>query len=72
MSTAIEKDGWKLLTKQGDPVHVGDARSTHHGNPLTILGGRPPHKPSSTGFVHGDGWEYYASVFDLVWVKEGV
>jgi hypothetical protein len=66
----IEKNGWVLTRKDGTPVQVGEAIDTHHGNPLVIRGGTPPHKPSSTGRVHGDGWEYYPTVFDLVWEKQ--
>lgn len=65
----IEKNGWVLTRKDGTPVQVGTKVDTHHGNPLEILGGSPPHKASSTGRVHGKGWEYYPTVFDLVWQR---
>ena len=66
----IAKNGWTLRTKTGEPVVIGASFDTHHGNPLAVLGGTPPHKEGSTGRVHGDGWEYYPSVFNLVWTKD--
>ena len=39
----------------------------------TIVGGRPPHKASSTGFVRVDdddfGMEYYAHCYNLKWIE---
>ena len=40
------------------------------GESYVITGGRPPHKPESTGKVWtSDNGEYYPGVFGLRWVK---
>jgi len=67
---AIAKDGW-VLTYQGTglSVHEGDGVNNFRGEPSTITGGNPPHKPSSSGFVYtADGRELYPSVFGLEWL----
>ena len=73
---AIEKNGWTLVHERtGVPVIEGDVVLDFRGEAETITGGRPPHKPSSSGFVWTDGGrrggEFYTSVFDLKWIKQG-
>lgn len=60
-------------TITGEPVSVGDIVTDFRGDEAVILGGTPPHKPSSTGRVYvrsteGD-WsgEYFPSVYNLKW-----
>ena len=69
---AIKKDGWTLVHERtGVPVMEGDVVLDFRGEAETINGGRPPHKPSSGGFVWtATGRELYPSVFDLKWVRE--
>lgn len=69
---AIKKDGWTLVHERtGVPVMEGDVVLDFRGEAETIKGGRPPHKPSSSGFVWtATGRELYPSVFDLKWVHE--
>lgn len=68
---AIEKDGWVLRYANGTPVRWGEESQDFRGDWGTITGGRPPHKPSSEGFVWtSDNRELYASVFNLKWVHE--
>jgi hypothetical protein len=70
MSKAITHDNWTLERKDGTPVCIGETLTTHRDETYVITGGRPPHKPSSTGrvWVEGGG-EYFPSVFDLRWVE---
>ena len=69
---AVTKDGWALVHEvTGEPVLEGDVVLDFRGDTDAITGGRPPHKPSSTGFVWTEcGRECYPSVFDLKWVRE--
>lgn len=70
MSNAITHGDWTLERMDGTPVCIGEMLETHRGDRYTITGGRPPHKPASTGrvWVEGGG-EYFPSVFDLTWVE---
>ena len=72
MNAVIRKDKWVLVNeKTGLPVVEGDVVIDFRGEAETVKGGRPPHKPSSSGFVWvSSGSEYYPSVYDLKWVRE--
>lgn len=53
----------------GNPIKTDDRRLTAKGEDSAITGGRPPHKPGSTGKVWtDDNGEFYPSVFGLEWV----
>lgn len=72
---AITKDGWALLHK-GQPVHEGAKLACSRGEVYEVTGGRPPHKPGSTGRVWVRGvekgacsQEFFPSVVDCVWVR---
>ena len=68
---AITQDGWTLVhARTGKPVSEGDVVLDFRGEADTIMGGRPPHKPASTGRVHTSAGEFYPSVFDLKWVQQ--
>ena len=71
MTQAITKDGWALVhARTGAPVNEGDVVMDFRGEADTIIGGAPPHKPSSGGFVWTqDNREVYPSVFDIKWVR---
>lgn len=71
MTQAITKDGWTLVYEpNGSPVLIGEILESHQGDMYRIVDGRPPHKPSSGGFVWtADNREFYPSVFDLKWVR---
>lgn len=69
---------WHLIdTNSMQEVVVGEILRTADGQEWIMDGGRPPHKPSSTGRVfvkdpdyEGDGLnerEFFPSVFDLKW-----
>ena len=77
---------WVLLNEMGELVPTGtflkSYRDEQQGRHFELQGGRPPHKPSSTGKVYGkwsdiDGSkpdvvlgansEYYPEVFGLAW-----
>jgi len=70
--------GWTLHYTIGDvvtvPVKVGDHVDLDGGT-FEVQGGEPPHKPSSTGRVHGlhreegNTREYYPSVIGCKWVE---
>jgi hypothetical protein len=67
---AVEGDGWELVTHFGTPVFEGEEHLTFRGDPLTITGGRPPHKAGSTGRVHTNGGEFFPSVMNMEWRKK--
>lgn len=70
MNTITQGD-WTLAHKSGAICYEGELVKDFRGDEATLTGGRPPHKPSSTGFVHtAGGAEYYPGVFDLQWVRE--
>jgi hypothetical protein len=64
-------DSWKLVDQKGKEIeegaHVKDFRGDYH----EINGGRPPHKPSSTGRIWTSRGESFPSVCDLKWVEVG-
>ena len=75
MLRKVTQGEWTLVHERtGKPVYEGETVLDFRGDADTINGGRPPHKPSSSGFVWTDsmrrGGEFYASVFDLKWVRE--
>jgi hypothetical protein len=58
---------WDSDAQEG--VLKGVTALDFRGNSDVIIGGRAPHKPSSTGRVWtADGREYFPSVFDMQWV----
>lgn len=61
---------WVLVDRDtGDPVWKNAKAYDFRGDSDTIIGGRAPHKPGSTGKVWtADGREYYPGVFDMKWV----
>lgn len=72
MNQVIKHDDWILVyEKTNVPVVEGDVVHDFRGEADTIRGGRPPHKPSSTGFVWtaSVSQERYPGVFDLKWIK---
>lgn len=62
---------WRLCyADTTDPVRKNTEAYDFRGNVDTIVGGRAPHKPSSTGRVWtADGREYFPSVFGMHWVN---
>jgi hypothetical protein len=59
---------WDSDAQEG--VLKGTKAADFRGHVDTIVGGRAPHKPGSTGRVWtADGREYYPSVFDMKWVN---
>ena len=66
-------DNWELIdVNSGMPVPVGEILRTPDGDEYELLGGRPPHDPSSTGRVYvrdEEDWEreFFPSVFDCEW-----
>lgn len=67
----ITHDNWTLTHMDGTPACVGELLETHNGDQYRITGGRPPHKPSSTGRVWvAGGGEFFPTVFNLKWVEK--
>lgn len=62
---------WRLCyADTTDPVRKNTKAYDFRGNVDTIVGGRAPHKPSSTGRVQcADGAEFYPSVYGMQWVN---
>jgi len=71
MNEAITHGNWTLQHADGTPVCVGETLTTHRDETYVIEGGRPPHKPSSTGrvWVEGGG-EFFPTVFNIKWVEK--
>lgn len=72
MKEAIKQDGWVLThVPTGMPVLANELMESFRGDQYRITGGRPPHKPSSEGFVWtADNRELYPSVFECKWIKQ--
>ena len=65
---------WNLKDEQGHNVRQGDTLVSFRGEAATMLGGTPPHKPSSTGRVYvqtnmGHRCEFFPSVYNLTWQR---
>lgn len=62
---------WKLVDKDGVEVSFPYECEDFRGEKTTVIGGRVPHKPGSSGFIYVDeGWyrrELYPSVCNLKW-----
>lgn len=64
----ITSDGWILVHQEtGKPATIGEKIED-----FTLKGGRPPHKPSSTGRVWVEEYaqEYFPIVVKLKWVRQ--
>lgn len=67
----MTKNGWKLVDeKTNAPVSMGQAIVSFRGEEMKLLGGNPPHKPSSSGKIWVEDGEYYPSVFGLKWIEQ--
>lgn len=57
-------------------VHHGESLTDRYGDFYRVTGGRPPHKPGSTGRVYVDNClsdisrEFFPGVFNLVWIPK--
>ena len=71
MITSFDWSGRKcVLMKDGKPVERGSTHIDFRGDKDVIVGGKAPHKQSSSGAVYTDnGAEYYPSVFDMKWER---
>jgi hypothetical protein len=71
----ITFEGWRLVDElDGSQIMEGDQRVTFRNEWVIVCGGRPPHKPSSSGFVYVSGGvgtcEFYPSVVGAKWVED--
>ena len=76
-----DREVWTLVRSDTKaPVNRGDAVVSGRGEPATVAGGAPPHKPARTGRVYvvegtdlanGSHYsrEYFPSVFGLEWIR---
>lgn len=71
MTTLTLASEWKLIhEKTGKPVVFGESYMDFRGEFNIIVGGTPPHKPSSTGRVETSfGSTYFPCVFNMKWVQ---
>lgn len=66
---------YRLIDTSTDaPAIMGQTLTDFRGDTAVLTDARPPHKPSSSGFVYvrdeaGHSGEYYPSVFGLKWVE---
>jgi hypothetical protein len=59
-------------TPTGTTVSKGTVLANFRGEEHTIMGGRSPHKPGSTGAVWlAGGMEFYPTVFECEWQPVG-
>ena len=65
----MDKYNWALVDQQDKIIMKGDIVRSFRGDTDTVISGRPPNKPSSSGFVNTTGGEYYAHIYGLKWVK---
>ena len=65
----MDKYNWALVDESETIIMPGDTVTSFRGEIETVISGRPPHKPSSSGFVNTTGGEYYAHVYGLKWVR---
>lgn len=67
----ITDGAWALINEAtGAAVFRGEILADFRGDAGVIVGGRAPHKPSSTGRVHtANGQEFFPSVYGLKWIK---
>lgn len=65
-----------LYHKDGRPVQYGERVVDFRGDLDRIVGGRPPHRPGTTGHIYtrmpdvAQASEFYPGVFDLEWRVE--
>lgn len=73
----VETADWRLVDEHGQPVAFEQTVIDFRGDRLTLKGGTPPHKISSTGRIyvtdagsHGPESSYYPSVCNLKWERK--
>lgn len=65
----MKKGNWTLVhIRTGEPVDTSKVVFDFRGKGDFVLGGWPPHKPSSTGSIDVRRGTFYPSVFGLKWV----
>lgn len=75
MKDPFKTDQWVLVDVEGCDVSLGQIFYTFRGEEVELTGGRPPHKPSSTGRIYvepfggGPTSEYFPSVCNLKWIR---
>jgi hypothetical protein len=66
----MTKINWTLVRSDTlTPVKIGETITSFRGLQTALLGGSPPHKPSSSGKVWVENAEYYPEVFGLKWIE---
>lgn len=66
----LMQDGWCLVHRDsGRQVFLNDTVTCFMGEKDTVLGGRPPLHPASTGRVWTSRGEFFPSVFGLEYVQ---
>lgn len=71
----MRQNGMVLVDEHGMEVNVGHVTKSSKGVAVRVKGGRPPHKPSSTGWVYcedveGHSYEWFPSVIGARWEPE--
>lgn len=61
---------YRLVDAAGNAATIGASYTDFRGERHTLEGSRPPHKPSSSGFVFTDRGEFYPSVIGLTFVED--
>lgn len=63
---------WTLVDeKTNSKINIGDLITSFRGEVRECLGGCPPHKPGSSGYVYVNGnARYYVGVYGLKWILE--
>jgi len=73
--TEIQKHGWILVEEESlEPIQLNSKHKCGNGEPYVVIGGNPPHKPSSSGFVwvrtKNDMREFYPVFFNMKLVDQ--
>lgn len=75
MKDPFKTDEWVLVAADGAEVSVNEVVETFRGEEVMLTGGRPPHKPSSSGRIYvedlkyGYESEFFPSVCNLKWIR---
>ena len=60
---------YRLVDAAGTEATIGAIYTDFRGEPHTLEGSEPPHKPESAGRVYTDRGEFYPSVIGLAFVE---
>jgi hypothetical protein len=60
---------YRLEDPMGIEVHEGMTVINFRGDTTKVLDGSAPHREGTSGYVATEDGRYYATIYDLTWVK---